>query len=226
VHDFFVILCSKPNLSVGRLLDCFLVSPFLPFIRLRWMLATMMHKHSLSAPIVPASAPTSPACSRINRTERLFTGPVTPQRLVRPQKSSYRSPVTPASTYSTPYTPLSLRSLSSASSSTITTPGSTSSFKRYPISPSAENDATAHLVDKSLADIAENWRSRANENGIKVSNADDSNYGDDEGAHIHTLDAVCDSRSYMILHYYEILVDDIVLIRCSVEYRSPFSMRI
>lgn len=149
----------------------------------------MMHKHSLSVPIVPASAPTSPAYPRIDRTERLFAAPVTPQRLVRPQKASYRSPVTPASTYS-PHTPLSLRSFSTASSSAITTPGSASSFKRYTISPSAENDV---LVDKNLADIAENWRSRANENGIKVSNADDSNYGDDEGAHIHTFDAVCDS---------------------------------
>ncbi|OAX38356.1 hypothetical protein K503DRAFT_850046 [Rhizopogon vinicolor AM-OR11-026] len=142
----------------------------------------MMHKHSLSVPIVPASAPTSPAYTRTNKADRFFAAPVTPQRLVRPQKAAYRSPLTPASTYSTPYTPLSLRSFSSASSSTITTPGSASSFKRYPISPSAENDETAHLVDKSLANIAENWRSRANENGIKVSNADDSNYGDDEAS--------------------------------------------
>ncbi|KAG2750455.1 hypothetical protein P692DRAFT_20801961 [Suillus brevipes Sb2] len=149
-----------------------------------------MHKHSLSVPTVPASAPTSPACTRLNRSERLYAAPVTPQRLVRPQKASYRSPVTPASTYSTPYTPLSLRSFSTASSSTITTPGSASSFnKRYAASPSAENDAI--LVDKSLADIAENWRSRANENGIKVSSADDSNYGDDEASDLAHSDMNC-----------------------------------
>ncbi|KAG0700599.1 hypothetical protein DFH29DRAFT_983050 [Suillus ampliporus] len=139
-----------------------------------------MHRHSLSVPTVPASAPTSPAYGHLNRSERSFAAPVTPQRLVRSQKLSYRSPITPASTYSTPYTPLSLRSFSTASSSTINTPGSAASFKRYAISPSAENDAI--LVDKSLADIAENWRSRANENGIKVSSADDSNYGDDEAS--------------------------------------------
>ena len=42
--------------------------------------------------------------------------------------------------------------------------------------------------DKSLADIADNWRSRANENGIKVSSyraQDDSHYGDDEGKCIY-----------------------------------------
>jgi len=67
-------------------------------------------------------------------------------------------------------------------------------------------------VNKDLADIAENWRSRANENGIKVSNAEDSNYGDDEGAHIHTSDTVCDSRSFMIIRYYDILVGNAVLL--------------
>lgn len=149
-----------------------------------------MHKHSLSVPNVPASAPTSPACARLNRSERLFTAPVTPQRLACTRKSSYRSPVTPASNYSTPYTPLSLRSFTTASSSNITTPGSASSFnKRYAASPSAENDAI--LVDKSLADIAENWRSRANENGIKVSSADDSNYGDDEASDLTYPDVNC-----------------------------------
>lgn len=148
-----------------------------------------MHKHSLSVPTVPASAPTSPACTRLNRQERLFAAPVTPQRLVRPPKVSYRSPVTPASSHSTPYTPLSLRSFSTASSSTITTPGSASSLKRYDVSHSAENDAI--LADKSLADIAENWRSRANENGIKVSSADDSNYGDDEASDLTHSDMNC-----------------------------------
>jgi hypothetical protein len=37
---------------------------------------------------------------------------------------------------------------------------------------------TAASQDKSIADIADNWRSRANENGIKVAfePQDDSNY--------------------------------------------------
>lgn len=35
--------------------------------------------------------------------------------------------------------------------------------------------------DKSLADIAQNWRSRASENGIKVSSADGPMMGDDSG---------------------------------------------
>ena len=40
--------------------------------------------------------------------------------------------------------------------------------------------------DKSLADIADNWRSRANENGIKVSfSNDDSNYRADSCERIY-----------------------------------------
>lgn len=35
--------------------------------------------------------------------------------------------------------------------------------------------------EKSLADIAHNWRNRANENGIKVASSQDSQYGDDDG---------------------------------------------
>ena len=42
--------------------------------------------------------------------------------------------------------------------------------------------------DKSLADIADNWRSRANENGIKVSfSNDDSNYRADNCELIYLL---------------------------------------
>ncbi|KIJ07340.1 hypothetical protein PAXINDRAFT_182498, partial [Paxillus involutus ATCC 200175] len=145
-----------------------------------------MHKHSLSFPIVPASAPTSPAASRLNRTERNFGSPVTPQRVIRPQKPYYRSPVTPASTYSTPYTPLSLRSLSTNSSSTLTTPGSATSFKRFPTIHSPENEP---ITDRSLADIAVSWRSRANENGIKVTTAEDSSFGDDEASDLAPSDA-------------------------------------
>ena len=35
---------------------------------------------------------------------------------------------------------------------------------------------------KSLADIAENWRNRANENGIRVSSSEGEGDADDEGA--------------------------------------------
>ncbi|KAH7922714.1 hypothetical protein BV22DRAFT_1131223 [Leucogyrophana mollusca] len=136
-----------------------------------------MHRHSISVPAIPASAPTSPAATRLNRSERIYPSPVTPQRITRAQKGSFRSPVTPASNYSTPYTPLSLRSFSASSGSTLTTPGSATSFKRISIAQSPENDAPPH----SLSDIADNWRSRANENGIKVSAADDSHFADDEG---------------------------------------------
>ncbi|KAH7909874.1 hypothetical protein BJ138DRAFT_1102315 [Hygrophoropsis aurantiaca] len=137
-----------------------------------------MHRHSLSVSAIPASAPTSPATSRLNRSERIFASPVTPQRIPRAQKGSFRSPITPASNYSTPYTPLSLRSFSTSSSSTLTTPGSATSLKHILVPQSPENNAPV----QSLSDIAENWRSRANENGIKVSAADDSHFADDEAS--------------------------------------------
>ncbi|KAH0834794.1 hypothetical protein J3R83DRAFT_10395 [Lanmaoa asiatica] len=148
-----------------------------------------MHKHSVSVPLVPASAPTSPAAARLSRMERALGLPVTPQRIIRPQKTLYRSPVTPASNTSTPYTPLSLRSFSTNSSSTINTPDSAASFKLFPVIHSPENVATAQLADKSLASIAANWRSRANENGIKVTTAEDSSFGDDEASDLTPSDA-------------------------------------
>lgn len=146
-----------------------------------------MHKHSVSVPVVPASAPTSPAAVRLSKMERAFGLPVTPQRIIRPQKTLYRSPVTPASTSSTPYTPLSLRSFSTNSSSTLNTPDSATSFKHFPVVHFPETEATTQLADKDLADIAVNWRSRANENGIKVATAEDSSFGDDEGAYMRLL---------------------------------------
>ncbi|KAF5380147.1 hypothetical protein D9615_006103 [Tricholomella constricta] len=117
--------------------------------------------------------------------------PVTPQRLPaqRPHhrysssQSFYKSPITPAS----PYTPLSLRSFTSTASggsSTLTTPDHIGlSIKRLSFSPDVVGPATGTVgIDQSLADIAENWRSRASENGIKVSSMnDDSHFGDDEG---------------------------------------------
>ncbi|KAG9311773.1 hypothetical protein JVU11DRAFT_8016 [Chiua virens] len=143
-----------------------------------------MHKHAVSVPVVPASAPTSPAASRLHRMEHAFGFPVTPQRIIRPQKTLYRSPATPASTASTPYTPLSLRSFSTNSGSTVNTPDSAASFKQFPVIHLPENETTTQLADKNLADIAANWnwRSRANENGIKVATADESSFGDDEAS--------------------------------------------
>lgn len=172
------------NFSVSSHLSCPLL---LIHLRISQVLPVVMHKHSVSFPLVPASAPTSPAAARINRMERPLGLPVTPQRIIRSQKTLYRSPVTPASTTSTPYTPLSLRSFSTNSGSTINTPDSALNFKRFPITHSTENETTVQLADKSLADIAANWRSRANQNGIKVATAEDSSFGDDEGAYMRSL---------------------------------------
>lgn len=158
-----------------------------------------MHKHSVSVPLVPASAPTSPATARFNRMERALGLPVTPQRIIRPQKTLYRSPVTPASTTSTPYTPLSLRSFSTNSGSTLNTPDSAASFKQFPVVHSPENESIIQLADKGLANIAANWRSRANENGIRVATAEDSSFGDDDGVYMRFfkwLDRLTPSKSY------------------------------
>lgn len=139
-----------------------------------------MHKHSLSVPLIPASAPTSPAITRLNKTERDHFRPATPQRSVRPVKSSSRLPISPASTYSAPYTPLSLRSFPTPSSSTLTTPGSVTGSQGFPALQSPEHETSFKLANESLADVAANWRSRANENGIKVALTSGSSFGNDE----------------------------------------------
>ncbi|RDB30252.1 hypothetical protein Hypma_007304 [Hypsizygus marmoreus] len=129
--------------------------------------------------------------------------PVTPQRLSAQRQqhrysssqSLYRSPITPAS----PYTPLSLRSFTSSGSggsSTLTTPDNVGlSVKRLSFSPEVASSTPAGIAkDQSLADIAENWRSRASENGIKVSSMlDDSHFGDDEASERTLSDAANDS---------------------------------
>ena len=136
------------------------------------------------------SVPTSPAMTRSSKGQ-----PVTPQRLPRQQprsQSFYRSPLTPSAS---PYTPMSLRSLDSAGSSILNTPDNIglSVRKRLAfsvVSPEVTRN-TSTTKDKSIADIAENWRSRANENGIKVSSAsqEDSSYVDDdcESIYAHAL---------------------------------------
>ncbi len=116
--------------------------------------------------------------------------PATPQRAHRPahshsQSLSYshaRSPASPA----TPYTPISLRSFTSSNpSSTLATPVSAKShanvLKHMSFSsPQLVKSYAAN--DNSLADLAQNWRSRANENGIKVSKSmvDTSQYDEDD----------------------------------------------
>lgn len=145
------------------------------------------------SPLQPAfhsySVPTSPAVSRSFKNS-----PVTPQRVHRQQhrhtQSFYRSPITP----STPYTPLSLRSSDSNNSSTLTTPDNLSLNlkKRIAFIPGSPEFSRASNVsqDNSIADVADNWRSRANENGIRVSSTgqgvDEEHYGDDEG-NLYTL---------------------------------------
>ncbi|KAJ3507892.1 hypothetical protein NLJ89_g6050 [Agrocybe chaxingu] len=129
------------------------------------------------------SVPTSPAMTRSAKAH-----PVTPQRLPKHQprsQSFYRSPLTPSTS---PYTPISLRSLDSTGSSTLTTPDNSGIGIRKRLAFSAVSPEVARnastVKDKNLADIAENWRSRVNENNQKVSYApqDDSNYiGDESG---------------------------------------------
>ena len=142
------------------------------------MPSTTNHKHSFSVPSTPAhsnNVATSPSVTRSVKAERSNATPVTPQRFPRTNRNTF-SPHTPVSVLSTPYTPLSLRSALSSNGSTLNTPGSALSFKKLSFSMSPEI-----ITKKSLADIADNWRSRANQNGIKVSSApDDPHYADDE----------------------------------------------
>ncbi|KAI0746860.1 hypothetical protein C8Q80DRAFT_1104631 [Daedaleopsis nitida] len=127
--------------------------------------------------LIPASAPTSPVVHRTKQQQY----PSTPQRPQAHHSASarqYTSPFTPATTFSTPYTPLSLRSFSSNGSS-LATPASAVIPRRRGMSlslssPEVPTQANAH--SRSLADIAQNWRTRANENGIKVARGDESKY--------------------------------------------------
>lgn len=152
------------------------------------------HEHDKLTMSKPASTfhsysvPTSPAPARLPKGV-----PVTPQRYPRQQQrqaqTSVRSPTTP----STPYTPLSIRGSDSAgSSSTLTTPDNTSFLARKRLnghSPDIANESVdaAEANDKSLADLAKNWRARATQHGIKVTTStqggvqDMSHFGDDEG---------------------------------------------
>lgn len=132
-----------------------------------------------------SSAPASPTTRRSS-----YHGgppPVTPQRIPRSAPravSHYHSPQTPATNASSPYTPLSMRSFSS-NGSTLRTPVSAAS-RHMSLSSSPEVGLyDKSETEKSLADIAHNWRNRASENGIKVASGQDSQYGDDEGKLIY-----------------------------------------
>lgn len=152
-------------------------------------LVTVMRDGSNAVAMPCHSVPTSPAMVR-SSSQRVQ--PVTPQRLqgqrlqhrYSSSQSFYRSPITPA----TPYTPLSLRSFissGSGGSSTLTTPDQPRgvNVNRLFASPGvARNTSDGVEKDHSLADLAENWRSRASENGIKVSSAlECPRFGNDTG---------------------------------------------
>jgi len=121
------------------------------------------------------SVPTSPA---VSRSSKIY--PLTPQRPTYHQQRSlslYRSPVTPLNS---PYTPTSLRSVNSNGSSTLTTPDNSgySTRKRLTFagSPEVIRDGNTSK-DKSLADIAKNWRSRTGSGQNKASYADHDDSG-------------------------------------------------
>lgn len=141
---------------------------------------TKMVKHSLQQSSVPASAPTSPTASR-SKSDR--NHPATPQRVLqRAHRQLQSSPYSPATSFSTPYTPLSLRSFSTSTASSLATPASSAAQRRLSLSLSPEESFHAK-GRKGVPDIAQNWRNRANENGIRVGVSEDSHF-DDEGAYM------------------------------------------
>lgn len=135
------------------------------------------------SPLQPAfhsySVPTSPAVSRSFRNT-----PVTPQRVSRQQhrhtQSFHQSPITPL----TPYTPLSFHSSDSNLSSTLTTPDNSSSNPRKRIH-FIQGSPEFSRAPKGISDVADNWRSRSDEDSIRGSstdtNAGEDTYGDDDG---------------------------------------------
>lgn len=160
----------------------------IPFHATTTTFSTTMAKHSFSYPAIPASAPTSPAV--IRKSDR--NPPATPQRTNhRASLRHAQSPYTPITSLSTPYTPLSLRSAPSSDGSTLVTPASANA-RRLSLSLSPEVSFQGKNSKKSLADIAQNWRTRANENGIRVASGE-SQFADDEGKScgIPTQQSIC-----------------------------------
>ncbi|KAN0111786.1 hypothetical protein V8E52_008166 [Russula decolorans] len=140
---------------------------------------------------VPISAPTTPAYTiRSHKPSSEGPPPVTPQRIPRAQRhhhqlqNYFRSPLTPASTLSTPYTPLSFHSSwFSANQSALTTPASAISLKRYNVTASPKIAGYENSFDgqaMTQADTEDGWRSRANENGIRVGSKDEDSLMCDE----------------------------------------------
>ncbi|TFK49461.1 hypothetical protein OE88DRAFT_1663051 [Heliocybe sulcata] len=152
-------------------------------------------KHAFSFPMIPASAPTTPApASRSSKSERQVFSPVTPQHLNRGYRHQMNSPITPGSTMSTPYTPLSLRSFASSDASILDTPITVPTGKRLSLSMSPE----VHMHHKnrnSVADVTDNWRSRAKENGIRVTASQESRYADDESSDLEYSENVSAAQS-------------------------------
>ncbi|KIY70826.1 hypothetical protein CYLTODRAFT_451322 [Cylindrobasidium torrendii FP15055 ss-10] len=115
-----------------------------------------------------------------------MTSPATPQRVQRHGQSQSvsfshaRSPPSPA----TPYTPSSLRSYASDLSSTLTTPSSAprnaKMFRNVPFS--SPQVLRSYGQDAGFADLAQNWRTRAQENGISLAKGpvELSRFDDDE----------------------------------------------
>ncbi|KAI0341472.1 hypothetical protein BDW22DRAFT_308583 [Trametopsis cervina] len=136
-----------------------------------------MAKQSMQHPPVPASAPTSPAVAR-GKSDR--TQPATPQRVLqRAHRQLQSSPYTSAVSFSSPYTPLSLRSFSTSTASSLATPASAAANRRLSLSLSPEESFHAK-GRKGVADVADNWRNRAHENGIRVGLSEESRFADDE----------------------------------------------
>jgi hypothetical protein len=128
-----------------------------------------------------------------------------------------RSPVTPAgaaspaSTGTSPYTPqLSNRSLTASDNSLLATPPTADAapLPALAIDPTGA-DASPELsllplspLDKKRprgpggADAVSNWRSRASQNGIRVTSSAESQFADDEGARVH----VCARLGAILTH--------------------------
>ena len=171
----FLTPCPLPTTTTTSLLSDIVI----PFYNNSQPMPATTNKQPFVVYNAPASAPTSPATTRNGHRNP----PVTPQRITRSaprQQHHHFSPLTPATNTSTPYTPLSLRSISS-NDSTLTTPISAAS-RRLSLTQSPEVGIQGKSQrQKSLADIAHNWRNRANENGIRVTSAGEPQYVDDEG---------------------------------------------
>ena len=160
------------------------------------------------ASLIPASAPSSPLVHRNKQNLQ----PTTPQRPLHQSASAvrhYASPFTPATSISTPYTPLSLRSFSSNGSS-LATPASAAITRRRNLSlslTSPEVHTHGHGPNRSLADIAQNWRTRANENGIKVSPGDESKF--QREYMLHSLETQCSRWPFTSLLFTMLKLDHV-----------------